>query len=224
MHTIFKPGLAAAKRNIGPGLLLQGFALTIALLYYFHDPTQNILLKIPKIQQRMGLFFPIVATAFFGGVIPYLFLATRKGIAPGRHVAIFLFMIGFWALMGLYVELLYKFQSLLFGDEPSAATIIKKVVADQFVFSVIFSAPATTLAMLWKDHHFSFQATRNEITRTFFTEKIPTVLLALWAVWIPTVAIVYSLPLALQFPLFNIVLCFWSFLLTALNPSSTSTK
>ena len=218
MHVIFKTGLAAAKKNIGPGLLLQGFALTVVLLYYFHEPTKQALLKVPEIQQRMGVWFPILVTAFFGGVIPYIFLLFRKGVSPGHRISTLLFLIGFWALMGLYVDGLYKLQSLLFGNDPNVATVIKKVLADQFVFSVVFSAPATTLALLWKDHLFSFQATRDEITRTFFTEKIPVVLIALWGVWIPTVAIVYSLPLALQFPLFNIVLCFWSLLLTALNP------
>lgn len=217
MHIIFKTGLHAAKKNIGPGLLLQGFALTLVLLYYLHEPTQQILLKVPEVQQRMGLFFPIGATALFGGFVPFIFLLLRKGIPRGRHLQHLLFMLSFWALMGLYVDSLYRFQSVLFGDELNAATIIKKVIADQFIFSVVFAAPFTTLAMRWKDHQFSFQATRRELNLKFITQDIPSVLIALWAVWIPTVAIIYSLPLALQFPLFNIVLCFWSLLLTAMD-------
>jgi len=90
-------------------------------------------------------------------------------------------------------------------------------MVDQFVFCVIWSAPFTTLAMFWKDHNFSTQATKEHLSRKFITIDIPSVLIAMWGVWIPTVAIVYSLPLALQFPLFNIVLCFWSLLLTAVN-------
>jgi hypothetical protein len=39
-------------------------------------------------------------------------------------------------------------------------------------------------------------------------------LLATWAVWIPLMAIIYSLPLALQFPLFGLALTFWVLLLT----------
>lgn len=217
MHVIFKTGLAAAKKNIGPGLLLQGFALALVLLYYFHEPTQHILLKIPKIQQQMGVLFPILATALFGGVIPYIFLAARKGISSGRYLSTLLFMIGFWAILGLSVDILYRVQSLLFGDEPNTATIIKKVMVDQFIFCVIWSAPFTTLAMFWKDHNFSAKATKEHLSRKFITIDIPSILIAMWGVWIPTVAIVYSLPFALQFPLFNIVLCFWSLLLTAVN-------
>jgi hypothetical protein len=35
-----------------------------------------------------------------------------------------------------------------------------------------------------------------------------------WFLWIPVVCCVYALPLPLQMPLFNIVLCFWSMLFT----------
>jgi hypothetical protein len=217
MQVILKTGLAAAKKNAGPGLLLQSFALLLVLLYYFHEPTRTILLTIPGVQQRMGIWFPILATALFGGVIPYIFLLLRKSIVPGRYTATLLFMVGFWAILGLSVNTLYIIQARLFGNEPNAATVIKKVLVDQFIFCVIWSAPLTTIAMLWKDHDFSAKATRRDLSLRFITRDVPTVLIAMWGVWIPTVAIVYCLPLALQFPLFNLVLCFWSLLLSALN-------
>ncbi len=47
---------------------------------------------------------------------------------------------------------------------------------------------------------------------------MPT-LLATWAVWIPLMAIIYSLPLALQFPLFSLALTFWVLLLTYMTNS-----
>jgi hypothetical protein len=82
MHIILRNGLNAAKKNIGPGLLLQGFALAIVLLYYFHPATHQLLLEVPKIRQRVGSFFPVLATALFGGLIPFLFLAVRKKSPP----------------------------------------------------------------------------------------------------------------------------------------------
>lgn len=217
MHIILKNGLIAAKRNLVPGLLLQGFALVLVLLYYFHAPTHQLLLKIPEIKQRLGLFFPIVATAFFGGLIPFVFLAARKEIAAGRYWANLFFMLGFWALNGLIIDFLYKGQALLFGDQADVITVIKKVCVDQFIFSAFWSAPFATVAMHWKQCDFSFREAKARFKRETFAVELPSVLIALWAVWIPTVAIVYSLPLALQFPLFNIVLCFWSLLLTTVT-------
>jgi hypothetical protein len=46
-----------------------------------------------------------------------------------------------------------------------------------------------------------------------------TVLFSTWVVWIPAVSIVYSLPSALQLPIFNLVLCFWCLLLTFVTGS-----
>jgi hypothetical protein len=43
------------------------------------------------------------------------------------------------------------------------------------------------------------------------------VLLGVWTVWIPVVTCVYALPSALQMPLFNIVLCFWSLLFVSIT-------
>jgi len=217
MHIVIQNGWEAARKNFGPGLLLQGLALTLVLLYYFFPPVHNILLQVPVLQQRMGIGFPIVVTAFFGGFIPFLFQLIRREIPKGMLLPNLLFMLGFWALLGLAVNLLYAGQAVMFGDQPNVATVVKKVCFDQFVFSPFFSAPFSAIAMHWKRHRFSFRETRADFSRTMFTVEIPSVLIALWAVWMPTMAIVYCLPLALQFPLFNIVLCFWSLLLTAMD-------
>lgn len=221
MHLIFKNGLAAARKNAGPGLLLQGFALVLVVLYYFNPSVHQLLMRIPEIKQRMGIFFPILGTAFFGGVIPFVFMAIRKDIARAQYVPHLLFLTGFWAINGVLIDLLYQVQTVLFGDSPNAVTILKKVFVDQFIFSVFWSAPFAAVMMKWKQCGFSFRKTRKQLSlRTLFIE-IPSILISLWGVWIPAVAIVYSLPLALQFPLFNIVLCFWSLLLTALNNGET---
>ncbi len=47
-----------------------------------------------------------------------------------------------------------------------------------------------------------------------YRDKIVPTLFTTWAVWIPLTAMIYSLSLALQFPLFSLVLTFWVLLLT----------
>src|SRR5437667_12724613 len=54
---------------------------------------------------------------------------------------------------------------------------------------------------------------RDLFTWQHYRDKIVPTLLATWAVWIPLIAIIYSLPLALQFPLFGFALSFWVLLL-----------
>src|SRR5437016_71792 len=59
----------------------------------------------------------------------------------------------------------------------------------------------------------------NSLSSSFFkaencTDKIVQTVLATWVVWAPLMAIIYSLPYALQFPLFGLALTFWVLLLT----------
>jgi hypothetical protein len=56
----------------------------------------------------------------------------------------------------------------------------------------------------------------------FLRENLPAALCATWIVWLPAVAVIYSLPPALQIPLFNIVLCFFSLLYAALTRRTRS--
>ena len=50
----------------------------------------------------------------------------------------------------------------------------------------------------------------------FWRRTLPSVLLTNWLVWIPALALVYSLPAALQFPLFSIVMCFFILVVTVM--------
>lgn len=217
MHSIFKKGLAAARKNFVPGVLLQGVALVVVLLYYFCPSARELLIEVADFKERMGQLFPVVATAIFGGFIPFVIMVLQKDIPRGMHLRTLFFLLGFWALLGLCVDYLYKAQALMFGDEPGVFVVAKKVCFDQFVFNILFAAPVSLIAMKWKECGFSSRELKQQLSRRVITFELPTVLISLWSVWIPTMAIVYSLPLALQFPLFNIVLCFWSLLLTALS-------
>lgn len=217
MHEILQRGLSAARRNLWPGLALQGVALAVVLLYYVHAPTREVLSRIPEIKRHLGILFPLLATAVTGGLVPFMFLAARREIPAGRHASHLLFMLGFWAVNGLIIDVLYRAQAAVFGDQVDALTVVRKTLVDQFLFCPLWSAPFAAVAMRWKDGGFSFGALRAGLTRRIFLLDTLAVLLGIWAVWIPAVAIVYSLPLALQFPVFSVVLCFWSLLLAALG-------
>ena len=56
--------------------------------------------------------------------------------------------------------------------------------------------------------------------RQSFGQRVLVVVCSTWVVWIPAVAIIYSLPSALQVPLFNLVLCFWCLLMSFISRES----
>ncbi|MEM1442602.1 MAG: hypothetical protein AAGF67_09685, partial [Verrucomicrobiota bacterium] len=78
--------------------------------------------------------------------------------------------------------------------------------------------PVTALCYGWKRAGFSWNAYRPNLKPSHFLFQIASLLLSTWIVWIPATAIIYSLPLVLQIPLFNLVLCFFVLLISALAP------
>jgi len=209
--------LEAARANLAPGLALQAFALTLVLAYYFHPSTHQSLDVLAAFKSRMGFRYSIVATAVFGGVIPSLFLRLNprtRAVTPYSHI---LFYILIWAYRGFEVDLLYRVQGWLFGNEPSLSVIVKKVAADQLLYTPFWSATTTLLLYHWKDSGFRLSSLTDMNWLRFQRENLPKALLATWVVWIPGVAIIYSLPAPLQIPLFNIVLCFFSLLYVTLT-------
>jgi hypothetical protein len=92
--------------------------------------------------------------------------------------------------------------------------VAAKICVDQFGYNPLFAAPFGVLTYEWKNSGISLQPIRDLFTWKHYRDKIIPALLATWAVWIPLMAIIYSLPLALQFPLFGLALTFWVLLLT----------
>jgi hypothetical protein len=212
--------LAAARANLVPGLVLQAFALLAIFAYYGHAPTREALDQVAAYKARTGYLYSFFATAFFGGLIPFLYLrlhpATRALTPPSHGV----FLLLFWGLRGMEVDLFYRFQSRLWGDAVDLPTVAAKVVTDLFVYCPVWAAWTTLLLFQWKESGFDLGAMHRLDKAAFLKENLLTALCATWIVWLPAVAVIYSLPPALQIPLFNIVLCFFSLLYAALTRRS----
>ena len=221
--SIKKSILAALKQNLLPGLVLQFCALTIVLVYFFVPASQPVFAWFGILKHEYGSVYAFIATAFFGGFIPFVYLLASKRIDSSHNrFALFLFYVIFWGLKGIEVDFFYQLQGHWFGYENSVKTIATKVAIDQFIYSAFWAAPTITIAYLWVEHSFDFRACGAALNRSFFLEKIPTVVFSNWLVWIPAVSIVYSMPQDLQIPLFNLVLCFWVLILAVLNKKSES--
>jgi len=209
------------KQNLVPGMVLWIIALSVVLAYYFVDASRPSFDAIVRLRQRYGYLYSGIATGIFGGLIPWLYLWTSKQIPTGRARNWGLFYVLFWALRGIEVDAFYRLQDWLFGTGPHWRTILPKVLVDQFVYCVLFSAAFTTIAYAWRDVDFSWSRLRRQLNRHLFFEDVPSVLLSTWLVWIPATAIIYALPLPLQIPLFNLVLCFFVLLVSMLNKPAT---
>jgi len=202
-----------------PGIVLQVIGLTIVFVYYFIASARGAFVHVADLKQTYGYAYSGIATAIFGGLIPFAYLYGSKRIPPGRARSWGLFFLLYWMWRGVEVDALYRLQDWMFGNALNWKTILTKVAVDQFLYCPLWSAPVTTVFYGWKHDGFTWNAFRKQFNRRLITYEIPSVLLAIWLVWIPATSIIYSLPLLLQIPLFNLVLCFFVLLVSVLRKS-----
>lgn len=220
-RTLWINNLESVRANLIPGLALWGVGLAVVLVYYFVPAAGGFFEKIIDLKERYGYLYSAVATAIFGGLIPFLYLLWSGQVPRASTLSWGLFFVIYWTTRGVEVDALYRLQAWRFGNDAEWKTISMKVFVDQFIYCPIWSAPLTAICYGWKDAGFSWKAYRPNLNRRFFLFDIPSVLLSIWIVWIPATAIIYSLPLGLQIPLFNLVLCFFVLLISVLDQGET---
>lgn len=217
------------RANLVPGMILQVFALGLLLGYYFVPSLRAPFDAVGSWKQQGGYLFSALSTAIFGGLIPFFVLWSAGLIERRAALRTLLFYVGFWLWKGVEVDAFYRAQAALFGNGSDAAVLLPKVFVDQFIYNPLWAAPTQAIFFLWKDSDFELGILKAKLVEQALTVRIVIILVSTWVVWIPAVAIIYSLPNALQVPLFNLVLCFWSLLLSFLSreeppaPGSDST-
>ncbi len=206
------------RKNLVPGMALWTIAFVLLLAYLFVSPVRLALEQLRDLRIQSGLLFPAITTALFGGVIPFLVQAFRGEYTTRfRFLSCLIFYVSFWAWKGVEIDLFYQLQAWLWGDEVSIAVIAKKVAFDLFVFSAIYAVPCIAIFNVWKDQEFSFTRTRAALDREFLLKRIPAMIAANCLVWIPSVSVVYAMPLPLQVVMFNLILCFWVLVISVLS-------
>jgi hypothetical protein len=208
-----RQSLIAARANLGPGIVLQIFAAGIVAAYYLHGPSRAALERLAEFRGEVGLPFAIVSTAVFGAVIPFVVLRLGRASFGRQSFAQMAALTAFWGYKGVEVSILYDLQARFVGEGRDFATIAIKSFVDQFVYCPLIAVPFTWLVYAWVERHFDAAAVREEIRRPgWYLRCVLPLMVANWGVWVPAVAIIYLLPTALQLPLQNIVLCFFTLL------------
>ena len=213
----------ALKVNFIPAICLQVIALGIGLSYFYWPASLPVFNFFGHLKAQYGVSYAVVSTAFFGGLLPYLYLLSAGQICfkPKSQLVFYCCL---WAIMGWLVDTFYGLQITLFGKDTDIATLIKKTAFDQFVFSALLTCPFLTLSYQFKDAQFSFKRFLQTLDRRLLLLYLPTMIVTNWLVWIPAVLLIYLMPPVLQIPLFNLVLCFFVLVLAMLNsdPKGTS--
>jgi hypothetical protein len=215
----WKAGLRSARANLLPGLVLQAFALVIVLGYYFHAPTRDAFDSLGDLRTRLGVWFGVVSTGLFGGLLPLLYLksarATRDLYTWKQGGILTLF----WSYKGIEIAAWYALLARLVGPGNDIGTIAVKSLIDQFIYCPVWAIPTTAIFYLWCAAGFSPRAVLADLRAPrWYARSVLPMLLANLGVWLPLVCIIYALPTPLQLPLQNIVLCFFTLMLAHMSP------
>ncbi|MEY2440153.1 MAG: hypothetical protein QOI34_1538 [Verrucomicrobiota bacterium] len=209
-------GWDAAKANAVPALIIQTMMLVLLVGYYWSPAISNALNRFAAFKREHGWPFVLLASITAGALIPELFVVLffQQGRFNRRNLRNLLFTVPVWGFDGSLVDLLYRGEARWFGDVVTLPVVAAKICVDQLGYNPFFAAPFGVLTYEWKNTGVSLRPVRELFTWRHYRDKILPTLVATWAVWIPLMAIIYALPLALQFPLFALALSFWVLLLT----------
>lgn len=217
----WEAGIRAAKANVVPGLILQVAMLAVVLGYYFYPPTRGWLDAMARVKAEWGYFYSAGAAVVAGALLPELLriVVFQKGRVEKSNAANLIYTIPFWGIMAITVDVLYRLQGIWFGTEVTLAVVVKKVLFDQFVFSPWFSGPLSVWFYDFKNNGRNAVGPREFFTWRHYREKVLPVMCATWAVWIPVVSLLYSLPSLLQIPVYILALTLWVMIFTWMNES-----
>jgi hypothetical protein len=210
----------AFRENVFPAIYLQCFAIILVSSYYFIPQTKSFWSLFTQVKDELGIFFIAGMPILCGGFIPLFILIYQKKVAKQVITANIIFCILFWGYRGTEINYLYEFFAYLFGDSTNIDVIVKKVLCDQFIYSFLWSGPTAAIAFKYKANDFNWFKTKQQLNMRFFTEEMAATIFSIWMIWIPAVTIIYTLPLELQYIMFNIVLCFFSLILSSIQKNN----
>ncbi|MCG8572790.1 MAG: Mpv17/PMP22 family protein [Spirochaetes bacterium] len=195
----------AFKKNKVPGTFLQLIALLLIFTYFKIEGVKQFWIQVQEIKLKYGFYYSFFATAFIGGLLPFILKQSLKDkYASPLLVSIFVFV--FWGYKGIEVDVLYKLQAFIFGNNADILTVLKKTLVDQLIYAPTIGTVTVILSYKWLDQNFQI---KDMLKGNWYRREIFPSLVANWMIWTPSVFIIYLFPLPLQLPMFNLVLFFW---------------
>jgi hypothetical protein len=208
--------MVALRRNRLPCIFLNLLVLLLVWSYYQWSSTAAWWQAVAELKVRSSYAFSFIATILAAAVFPFTIQWLTGELPSEGRLKRLLGLTAFWGYRGMEIDLLYRLQTHFLGTGTDFRTLATKVMVDQFLYSALWAVPTYIIALRWVDCGLSWVRTRAALGRSFWTRTYPTILVTNWLVWFPSVALIYTLPPPLQFPLFSIVMCFFVLVVTLL--------
>lgn len=203
--------------NLVPAVALWSLALTLLALYFYFAPATLAFGELAQFKTRWGWAFIMPAQALAAGLLPFLFQKFQRGTHRRLSWAQLPFLLLVRALMGLMTDEFYQLQAILFGDSNALTTIALKTLFDMTVYTPFIVLPLVVWTFGLMDNGYALDTTRAALGPNWKRQRWLPLYMAALMVWVPTLFVVYALPLALQFPFQAIVQCFWGLVLVIMT-------
>jgi hypothetical protein len=173
-------------------LLIQFIGLCVTLTYFHVEGASAIFSAIARTKSEGGLFFVVTTTILSGGVLPELLKRMKELI----HQFVM------WGSIGILVDRFYWLQGVLFGFGQDLGTLIPKILVDQLIFTPLIALPFIVSFFLLYEADYNLSRLRQHYSLRLIASRVFPLWLTCLGFWPVMLAIIYSLPQDLQFPLF----------------------
>lgn len=214
LKQVFREAALSMKDALIPGYVLLFLAALLVVCYYKVPAVTEVFAYFAEWKVQWGWMYSFVCTAFFGGIMPWVFRMVIPGMRPKYVWGELVFCILLWGWQGVLIDGLYGVQTWLFGGGNDIATVVSKVAFDQFGYTLCFASFLNGLAYFWKDVGFSFDRLRENMNKGWYRRIILPNYIANMMIWLPGVSIVYSLPRDLQILMAGLISCLFSLVCT----------
>jgi len=218
LQQAWQEAIAAVRKNILPGWILQVLLMVFLAAYLWFPPMHSLLEEVAKLKSQSGYLFGFVSYALAAGLLPEVLrfvVFQRCRLRPGNGFDLWTACV-LWGVMGVFVDIFYRFQIFLFGSEANFPTILKKVLVDQLLYAPFFAVPLSIFLFAWRDRRFRLSAVRSLLSAKFYLKHIFPVTFANWGIWVPAVTLIYFMPGLLQVPVASLIQAFWVLIFLAL--------
>ena len=212
LRSLTAPGIEAVRRYWRPFVLLQTLALLLVIGFYQSHTVRTACEWLVELKASGGLIYSAITVAIAGALLP----EAAKAIVLGerRFGAARLNGIGFavaaFAVNGMITDVQYRLLGWIFGNDADVVTVVRKVLADQFITTPLYGTVYWAILYGWRANGYRLGKTLREISPRWYALRVVPILIPAWCFWIPMTALIYSLPATLQVSLFSLAFAAWS--------------
>jgi hypothetical protein len=218
LRQLAAPGINAVKEHWRPIVLIQACFVVFVILYFSTGVLKGLPATIDGFKAKVGEFpFTIVTIWIVSLLVPELAkFVTRQPLTKHTWKSI-VTRLAYFATIGFTLVFFYNWMNEVYGTSNDVLNVARKVLTDQFVYSALFSMPVAAITFLYEDSGFRFAEMVKRLKQGEFWKRYFPLMVTCLCYFGPVTVVMYSVPLALQFPLAMCAQAAWGIIVVSVG-------